>query len=75
MEEDLIVSVNTDDPKMFQTSLKLEYLSLIDTFDFSLNDIKKLSENAISSAWCDDSVKSEIRNKVVHYFETVKDLQ
>jgi len=73
MEEDLIVSVNTDDPKMFQTSLKLEYLSLIDTFDFSLNDIKKLSENAISSAWCDDSFKSEIQSKVDGYFKAVKD--
>ena len=34
---------------------------------------KKLSENAISSAWCDDSVKSEIQSKVDGYFKAVKD--
>jgi len=60
MEEGLIVSVNTDDPKMFHTSLKHEYLSLIDTFGFNLKDIKVLCENAIYSAWC-DSVSGAVK--------------
>jgi adenosine deaminase len=67
MKDGLIVSVNTDDPKMFNTSMKNEYLSLINTFKLQLSDIKKLIENAILSAWCNDDRKVLLRKKLEIY--------
>ena len=39
-DEGLRVSVNTDDPKMFDTSLEEEYVALAEKLDFTLDEIK-----------------------------------
>lgn len=59
-QDGLLVSVNTDDPKMFNNSLEQEYQALIDTFGFTEQDIVRLIRNAIQSAWCDDAKKAEL---------------
>lgn len=64
----LMVTVNTDDPKMFQTSLKEEYLYLVENFRFTKQDLINLNLNAVNSAWCDDSLKHEIINKINKQF-------
>ena len=61
--------VNTDDPKMFNNSLDDEYLILIEECGFELNDIKKLIENSINSAWCERSKKQNLINEINRYFE------
>ncbi|MGH9335654.1 MAG: adenosine deaminase, partial [Vicinamibacteria bacterium] len=48
-DQGLRVSVNTDDPKMFQTSLEAEYLALANEVGFTPADLRKLVENAIDS--------------------------
>jgi adenosine deaminase len=63
-EEGLLVTVNTDDPKMFNTSLEAEYTALVDQLGFEPSDIFQLVENAIHSAWCDDNVKAQLRNEL-----------
>jgi len=63
-EEGLLVSVNTDDPKMFGTSLETEYAALVDTMAFERADILKLVENAIRSAWCDESTKNNLMSEL-----------
>ncbi len=45
------VSVNTDDPKMFNTSLEGEYAALADQLGFQPSEIKTLMQNAIRSTW------------------------
>ena len=44
------VSVNTNDPKMFGTSLENEYLSQYSVFNLELKDIYNLAMNSINSA-------------------------
>ena len=53
-------TVNSDDPKMFETSLEKEYQQLMEAFGFGLEDVKKLITNAIRSAWCDEPTKERV---------------
>ncbi len=41
------VTVNTDDPKMFNTSLEDEYQALADELEFSWPELQRLNENAL----------------------------
>ncbi|MBU0528496.1 adenosine deaminase, partial [bacterium] len=65
----MLVSVNTDDPKMFNTSLENEYISLIDTFNLGLSNIYRLSQNSIKSAWCSESLKNVLSKELSFYFD------
>jgi adenosine deaminase len=58
----LLVSVNTDDPKMFGTSLLGEYLALSEHQGFDLAEIRRLAENAIDSTWADEATKARLRS-------------
>ncbi len=63
-EEGLLVSVNTDDPKMFGTSLGAEYAALVDRMGFEQADIMKLVENGVQSAWCDEPTKNNLLSEL-----------
>ena len=63
-EKGLLVSINTDDPKMFETSLETEFTQLMETFGFELEDVKTLIANGIRSAWCDEATKSELMEQL-----------
>ncbi|MBD2539544.1 adenosine deaminase [Coleofasciculus sp. FACHB-SPT36] len=63
-EEGLLITVNTDDPKMFNSSLAYEYKILVEKLGFSLDDIVNLIKNAIKSSWCDDTEKMELLGKI-----------
>jgi adenosine deaminase len=64
----LNVFVNTDDPKMFNNSLEEEYILLMEECGFISADIKKLTENAINSAWCENSKKQKLINELNRCF-------
>lgn len=49
----LLVTVNTDDPAMFQTSLAQEYRELVRVHGFTFEEIRKLVENAVAASWLD----------------------
>lgn len=63
----MLVSVSTDDPKMFNTSLENEFTELIKTFDLTLADVIALARNAINSAWCEDSYKTRLNTELTSY--------
>ena len=56
----LLVSVNTDDPKMFGNSLEQEYRALMDELGFTLDDVKTLIRHAIDSTWADEATKKRL---------------
>jgi adenosine deaminase len=56
----LMVSVNTDDPKMFGNTLAAEYEGLVNCLGFSRNDINKLIVMAIQSSWMPESEKNRM---------------
>jgi adenosine deaminase len=56
----LTLTVNSDDPAMFHTSLEGEFRALMDTFGFTLEEIRRLTANAIRAAWCGDGIKARL---------------
>ena len=63
-DEGLLVSVNTDDPKMFDTSLEAEYVALVERLGFTLADVKKLIQNGIDSTWADEGTKARLHDEL-----------
>jgi len=65
----MLVSINTDDPKMFNTTMEKEYISLIEIFDLNLSDIYNLAQNSIESAWCPTNTKKELNSELAKYYK------
>jgi adenosine deaminase len=57
-EKGLVVTVSTDDPKMFQTSLAEEYRQLEQICGFAKSEICQLILSAIESSWLPDERKT-----------------
>jgi adenosine deaminase len=64
-EHGMIISVNTDDPKMFNTSLANEYRLLVEDCGFSKQEICKIILLGIRSSW----LSEEKKNSLVKKFE------
>jgi adenosine deaminase len=62
-EHGLIISVNTDDPKMFNTSLANEYRQLVHNCGFTKKDICKIILLSIRSSWLSGEEKKSLVNK------------
>jgi adenosine deaminase len=56
-ERGLLVTVSTDDPKMFGNSLAREYQVLEDVFGFTPEEIRTVAENSVKASWMDDDRK------------------
>ena len=68
-QKGLKVTVNTDDPAVEGTTIKEEYQHMIDAFNLNKREVKILISNAIDAAFCDDSVKDELRTKLEEEFK------
>jgi len=65
IDHGIIVTVNTDDPKMFNNSLAEEYMNLENIFGFSRKEIQLLIINGIESSWL---LKTK-KDKMIHEFQ------
>lgn len=63
-ERGILVTINTDDPKMFDDSIANEYQILTDVFGFTFSDIHKLVENAVHACWLPEDKKCQLREKI-----------
>lgn len=61
IDRGLLVTVNTDDPAMFQTSLAHEYREACRVHGLDRADILTLIDHAVSASWLDDAAKQELR--------------
>jgi adenosine deaminase len=57
-EAGVVVTVNTDDPKMFQTSLAGEYRLLEQECGWARDEIRRLILSAIEASWAPDARKA-----------------
>ena len=60
-KEGLMVTINSDDPTMFNTSITNEYLVLIQKFGFSLEEIRKVNFNSIKASFMTDEEKDAMK--------------
>jgi len=65
-ERGLMVTINTDDPLMFQNSLAGELRQLYETLGFTHDEVRTLLLNAIEASWLSpvekDALRAEFRN-------------
>jgi adenosine deaminase len=59
-ERGIIVTVNTDDPKMFGNSLAEEYLLLEEKLGFSRDEMRSLILQSIQAAWLSEDRKQQL---------------
>jgi adenosine deaminase/aminodeoxyfutalosine deaminase len=62
LEAGLVVTLNTDDPAMFNTSLVGEYLLAANAFRLSREQILSLCRNAVRAAFLSEEEKQELLN-------------
>jgi adenosine deaminase len=60
----VLVTVNTDDPKMFGTSLAQEYLLLETELGFASDEIQTIMLNAVRASWLPEVRKNELAQSV-----------
>lgn len=59
----LKVTVNSDDPTMFNTTITQEYLQLVKKLSFSLTDIKQLTLNSIETSFMHKQAKKKVMDQ------------
>ncbi len=55
-----LVTLNTDDPEMFQTTLVGEYRLARQCFDFTEDELRQLAANSIRASWLPQERKREL---------------
>lgn len=58
------VTVSTDDPPFFHTTMTDEYAMLARTFGWDANDFKALNETALAAAFCDDATRARVAKRL-----------
>ena len=61
------VSISTDDPPFFHTTLTKEYEDLARVFGWTEDDFKAINHDAINAAFCDDATKAKLRTKLEEF--------
>lgn len=71
-QEGLLVTVNSDDPTMFHTSITQEYLTLVQELGFSPSDLKRLSMNGIDASFMSDTDKKLMKSQFERDWEQLQ---
>jgi adenosine deaminase len=69
----LIVTVNSDDPSLFNTTINNEYLQLHEHLNFTLEELFDLSLNAINTAFIDDSMKTKLLESFRSEYQSIRE--
>ena len=64
MEAGCIVTLNSDDPPFFATSIGHEYDEAARHYRLAEADLKQITRNAIQAAFCDEALKEELLAKI-----------
>jgi adenosine deaminase len=62
-DQGIIVTINTDDPKMFNNSLADEYRVLVKEFGFTHDEIRGLILQAIDVSWLPENKKQKLKSE------------
>ena len=71
LEHSLYVTINSDDPPMFNTSLTDEYLMGHKTWNWNVETIKDFVFNALNASLLQEHEKQELRHTFEQQFETL----
>jgi adenosine deaminase len=68
----IYITINSDDPALFNTDLNNEYKILVNYFDFSLSDIEKVSLNALHASFLPASKKQQLDHDFKELFSRLQ---
>jgi len=68
----VVVTVNSDDPPMFGTTLNQEYAIAAELLDLDRAGIAELAKTAVRAAFVDDAVKDGLSAEIDAYLESVE---
>ncbi len=71
-EQGLYVTVNSDDPPMFNTDLVNEYQALANDMGFSAADLEQLSLNALRASFLPDDRKADLEQAFLSEFARLR---
>ena len=63
-ERGVKVTVSTDDPPFFHTTMTREFEALEKTFGWGEEDFSEVTETALAAAFCNDETKDKIRERL-----------
>ncbi|MEM9853971.1 MAG: adenosine deaminase [Pseudomonadota bacterium] len=58
------VTVSTDDPPFFNTSMSREYTGLEATFGWGEAEFREINANALAAAFCDEDTRAEVKKRL-----------
>lgn len=58
------VTVSTDDPPFFHTTMRREYEMLAQAFGWQAEDFAALNETALAAAFCDDKTRERVKTRL-----------
>ncbi|WP_170473062.1 adenosine deaminase [Ruegeria arenilitoris] len=58
------VTVSTDDPPFFHTTMRREYEMLHQTFGWDTEDFAALNNTALEAAFCDDATREKVKKRL-----------
>lgn len=58
------VTVSTDDPPFFHTTMRREYEMLAQAFGWGTEDFAALNETALNAAFCDEETRARVRKRL-----------
>ncbi len=70
-QQGLMVTVNSDDPTMFNTSINQEYLALAQKLGFTIRDLKSLSMNGIRASFMSERNKELMKSQFEKEWEQI----
>ena len=59
-DQELLVTVNSDDPPLFDADLNHEYAVLVDHFDFSADELEQISLNGLRASFLPEADKARL---------------
>ena len=59
----VFITVNSDDPPLFNTTLNQEYRLLVDAFEFGADELERASLNALRASFLPEARKIEMENE------------
>lgn len=63
-EAGIKVTVSTDDPPFFGTTMTHEFDMLAQTFDWGMDDFNTVNQTALGAAFCDDATRTKIAKRL-----------
>jgi adenosine deaminase len=61
------VTLNSDDPPFFATSLGAEYESCARTFGWKSGDLIEMTRNAVKAAFCDETTRARLMGRITGF--------